>query len=98
MFIQEIALDSAFNNKVLDGTKTTTVRPGRRDYRLEPTRLGSIAVRVVEVAYMSLERALRFYRTDGFEKAEDLLQTLREFYPGLGLDEEVTVVTFELMR
>lgn len=96
--MQQIALHEKFDPQVLDGTKTTTVRPGRLDYRLEPTKLGRIKVQVVEVAYTSLDRALRHHRTDGFRHPMDLLLALQEFYPRLKLTDEVTVVTFERIR
>ena len=92
--MNDIAIDPKYTPQILSGRKTTTVRSGRRDYQLVPGTLGEFDIMILEVAYSSLELALRHHKTDGFEHPMHMVDALREFYPDLSLDDEVTTVTF----
>ena len=83
------------------GNKLVTIRSGRRDIQLgellfESVELGREAVVVVtKVLYCALKDVdPDYYFKDGFHSTEEMLEGMKNFYPDMTLDSEVTVVEF----
>lgn len=99
--MERIALAPRFFEMVAEGTKTTTIRYGHRDYKTGEglfycdicSREQQITITSVEYktfGEISNEDAL----TDGYSNADELKTVLKEFYPEIHNNVEVTKVTF----
>jgi hypothetical protein len=83
------------------GDKLVTIRKGRRDIILGDLLFESVdiareaVVEVRKVIYCRLgEVPATYYLKDGFTSAEDMLEGMRNFYPDVTMDSEVTVIEF----
>lgn len=84
------------------GDKLVTIRKGRRDIILDDllfecvdgTRKDIVEVRKVIHCRLA-EVPEEYYRKDGFESLLDMLEGMRDFYPDISFDSEVTVVEFK---
>jgi hypothetical protein len=94
-------LDPIFLDSVLSGSKTSTIRRGRRSVVLGPATLRcgnralSINIReaqVIAAGSLSNDQAM----SDGFSSVESLWGALRRYYPELSPGDEVTVIRYEL--
>ncbi|WP_051440805.1 hypothetical protein M728_002368 [Ensifer sp. WSM1721] len=96
---QEIRLASQFIPLINSGLKTTTVRMGKRDYKVGPADLitGNVRIPIVieEVFFCRLsELTEQDARMDGFSHRDQLVSTLKSFYPQIESNSPVTVVRF----
>ena len=97
--METIPLVSKYLELFRSGSKTTTVRRGRRDPELGPVELSdgeSVEVsEIVEIRHLRLERLTdQDAVNDGFGSKSELLEALQEFYPDLGEEDEVTILVF----
>jgi len=83
---------------VLEGKKTSTIRPnGRSDYGPILTLTdGSrrVEAECISVQHLRLSEALQHYREEGFESQQQLAEALASFYPWLEEQDEVTFIRF----
>ena len=84
---------------VLNDTKKITIREGHRDYTPGPVLIGCHLLNwatiriIISVRHTTLIRLHpKDWIADGCNSQEELLQMLRQFYPDLNLDSEVTVI------
>ena len=82
--------------------KTVTIRKGRRDIVLGDLLFESVdegrqeVVDVRKVIYCRLgEVPPSFYKRDGFNDSGEMIEVMREFYPDITSDSEVTIIDFE---
>jgi hypothetical protein len=82
--------------------KTVTIRKGRRDIVLGDLLFESVdehrqeIVDVRKVIYCRLgEVPPSFYRRDGFNDSGEMIEIMREFYPEINSESEVTVIDFK---
>ncbi|RYM35751.1 hypothetical protein ERX46_01790 [Brumimicrobium glaciale] len=87
----------------LEKGKVTTIRKGRRDIALGELLFESVEtnrqqiVDVVMVYYTRLENVKREdLENDGFKNHQDMWEQMQRFYPDIGLEDEVTVVLFNV--
>ena len=83
--------------------KRTTIRKGRRNIELGELLFESTetkrqkVVEVVNVYCVSLEKVeLEDLKNDGFKDHQDMWEQMQRFYPGIGLEDLVTVVIFNV--
>ena len=87
-------------NDILQGRKINSIRDGHRDYvadcpmmiccHLEPW---AVMVDITKVRHTTYgEITADEYRADGFSSQEDMMRSMREFYPHIQLDSPVTVI------
>jgi len=81
--------------------KTCTIRKGRRNILLGELTFESIEthrickVNVIRVIYCALHHVSNEYiHNDGFEDHRDMLNQMRNFYPDIEFNSEVTIVEF----
>lgn len=84
---------------VLSGEKTSTVRLGIREYPLGPARFVSgalsIPIEITEVEFTQVARLdRRGAKSEGYGSLSELLSAVRRFYPGIAMDDDITVVRF----
>lgn len=96
----QIPLVSDLLPLVLSGKKTSTVRVGRRNYKLGPATIVSgdanVTVLITEVQHTTVRQLSdQVARKEGYVSKSELLAALLRFYPDLEDDREVTVVSFE---
>lgn len=102
MMPTEIIFADKFFPLIKNGKKTTTVRAGKRDYRIcsiydiyNPDKT------VHERVYVTCKYCIPFgelteetAHTDGFSSLDELKKELLQFYPDLTAESPVTVVAF----
>jgi hypothetical protein len=98
-----INLDPRFISAVREGRKTATIRLGRRDYNtgwaLLKIKTNNIPIQIQDVRHCRLvDLTDTDARRDGFSSLNELFAALREFYPYIQLDDEVTIVFFAVKR
>ena len=93
---------------VVSGKKTTTVRKGLREYTLGPVefisdppdRYDRVAVSRGFITKVELKqfKHLRWEdaEQEGFKGLPDLVKRLKEIYPDIGMDSEITRVEFRM--
>lgn len=99
--MQELKLaDDLFIN-LFDGSKTSTVRLGKREITLGALALESVSggwgviVNVTEVKHKKLsELSDDEAATDGGATAEQLKEALKRFYPESHGNSDITIITF----
>ncbi|HLV42051.1 MAG TPA: ASCH domain-containing protein [Brumimicrobium sp.] len=85
----------------LEKNKLTTIRKGHRDVALGKLVFESVdtkrqqIVEVITVYYTRLENVnTQDLENDGFKDHQDMWKQMQRFYPGIELEDEVTVVKF----
>ena len=98
---QTMALNSRFFDDVRKGSKTSTIRKGKRSVRvgerlaLTDNRRNRVEVDVTQVDIKRLvDLTDDDAQRDGFESTNDLADALREFYPLIRPHDVLTVVGF----
>lgn len=88
--------------EVLNGTKKITIREGIRDYTLGPVILcchilnWATMRNITDVSYKKLNDITEEeYKADGFNSQEDMVEGLKEFYPNITLESDITIVRWE---
>lgn len=101
--MEVIELSDEFTQAVLDSLKVSTIRYGRRNYKLgnailrTPSR--SMHIRVHRICYCQFEDLTEEdAQRDGFRSREALSMALRGFYPHIMPTDEMTIVYFSLME
>lgn len=99
--VQKLMLAESVYDELQDGVKSVTIRKGRRDISLGQLNFESVenervtTVNVKKVIYCKLGGVPEEYiHADGFTSAQHMLEVLSEFYPGITLNDEVTIVEF----
>lgn len=99
-----MALNSRFFPDIRTGSKTSTVRKGKRNVRvgerlvLTDNSRNRIEVEVSQVDFKRLDELTDDdARRDGFGSARDLAEVLREFYPRIRPQDVLTVVGFVMV-
>ena len=97
----EILLNTQFLESVLSGKKTATIRKGLRNYNLGPATIISGETRVPIFIWGLRGRALSELgpieaRDCGYSTVQEMLSTLAEIYPGMEIEEMMTVVDFQV--
>ncbi len=93
-------------DKVRDGSKVVSIRPGRLDYPLGPALIRDaggveedIEVNILRLSYSRLKHVpyvdLAVWAGDMTTHAV-LRDVLSKHYPGITMDDEVTVIRFQL--
>lgn len=100
---QEIGLAEQFIPLIESGLKTTTVRMGKRDYSVGPADLisGDVRIPIIiqNVSFCRLRELTEHdARADGFAQRDQLLSTLKMFYPRIELNSPVTIVRFSALE
>ena len=106
--MQEIKFAPDLFRLILSGKKTTTVRKGLREYSLGPVIFvtdppdkhdrvnvaqGFITkVELKQFRHLTGDEA----KQEGFKSLPDLARRLKEIYPDIGLDSEITKVEFKV--
>jgi hypothetical protein len=98
--MQELLLDDMLLKWARQGKKTGTSRKGRRDIQLAPLKLvatngteASLVVGVKSVTHTRLRDIPdEIVKSEGYESLEDLIETLKKFYPDCQLDDEFTLI------
>ncbi len=87
---------------VLSGNKTITVREGHRLYSPGPVMIGCHILdwatmrEIIHVRHTYVSSVtVREFTDDGFKSYNDMLVSLREFYPDLQFDSPVTVIRWK---
>lgn len=81
---------------MLSGSKTVTIRKGKREFADE-IEIAGHAAQVKTVEYYSLETCpLDVLLADGFHSFKDVVDGMKRFYPDITPDSDVTVVRFAL--
>jgi hypothetical protein len=98
--MEKIALADKFFEKVKDGTKTSTVRYGLRNYELGDclfySDIQSTMVKINMISYCSFSGLTDSdAKREGYETKEELQNAVREFYPAVQDTDTMTIVTFE---
>jgi hypothetical protein len=95
----DIKVHSSMQAVVEDGTKTITVRKGKRNYfpgdfvRVGCDSYGWYLGMIESVEQMPLGDVPQSAREDdGFQSHEEMVETLREFYPDIDRSSDVTVI------
>lgn len=100
-----IADDPQMRLDLITGVKRISIREGHRDYRLGDVLIGDsentfvVTATFIEVKHILLSEVTREeWEADGFTSQEDMLVKMREFYPKINLDSEVTVLFWKNVR
>jgi hypothetical protein len=87
---------------VFDGRKRITVREGHRDYITGPVLIGCHILgwatmrNIIKVTHKLLKEVTEAEcKADGFVNMADMLHGLREYYPTISPDSEVTVIEWD---
>lgn len=97
-----------FQDVVVSGDKTITIREGWRDYKVDEkvvlchtneTDLGwAVMGRITQVSrHLLKDVALQDFHDDGMLSVEDAIKTLGRFYEGINGDSLVTVIRWRLL-
>lgn len=85
---------------VLEGVKTTTIRPANGSEYGEVLKLSdrrrSVSARLVSVKKIKLSEAVKHYRSEGFDSPEEMVKYLRRIYRDLEPDSEINLIEFRL--
>ena len=104
--MQEIKFASDLFKLILSGKKTTTVREGLREYALGPVEFvtdppdkrGMVKTVRGFITKVQLKQFRHLTSSDaergGYETIGQMVSRLKKIYPGIGLDDEVTIVEF----
>ena len=107
--MQEIKFAPDLFKLILSGQKTTTVREGSRKYSLVPVRFvtdppnkrGMVNVAQGFITKVELKQFRHLSgdeaEQEGFKGLPDLVKRLKEIYPDIGLDSEITKVEFKVV-
>lgn len=100
-----IAQDPKMRENVLSGKKQITIREGHRGYKkgeaiicshLEPW---AVMVDIISVRHCTFADVTEDeYKADGFKSQDELLNSLRRFYPKIDYASPVTVVRWTNAR
>ena len=95
----KIPLKAEFIPLVNSGSKTSTIRAGRRNFSLGPAEIvcgtQEIPVNIVNVAFKCVsEISEEDARNDGFESRQSLMGKLQSIYPHIKDDDFVTLIQF----
>ena len=89
-------------DKVLKGEKKITVRNDHRNYTLGPVLIGCQLLSwatlrtITKVQHKLLKDVTdEEMRADGFKDVDDMIAGLRNFYPNIDKDSQVTVIEWE---
>tara|TARA_Y100000310_G_scaffold331138_1_gene404171 strand:+ start:675 stop:1040 length:366 start_codon:yes stop_codon:yes gene_type:complete len=87
---------------ILAGEKQITIREGHRAYSPGPVMLGCgkvvwcVYADITNVRITTLDRVTdEEYMDDGYESTLEMLKDLRQYYPDLGLESDVTVIRWD---
>jgi len=92
--------------KIIKGEKKTTLREGHRDYKagkvvfVITSEFGKAAIAVIKQITRVEWKLLKEVTEEeivayGFNNIEDMLTSLRAFYPEIGLDSPITVIEWK---
>ena len=107
--MQEIKFASDLFKLILSGKKTTTIRKGLREYSLGPVmfvtdppdKRGMVRVAQGFITKVELKQFRHLSgdeaEQEGFKGLPDLVKRLKEIYPDIGLDSEITRVEFKIV-
>jgi ABC-type ATPase with predicted acetyltransferase domain/uncharacterized protein YqfB (UPF0267 family) len=95
-----LRLSPEFVDAVRTGQKTTTIRIGKRQLDkgllVLESSVGNILVRVVDVVEKMFSRLNdQDAQKDGMKNLDELRETLKKFYPRLGMRSRVTIIYFD---
>lgn len=98
----EILLGDQFFNAVILGIKTVTIRKGIRDYTLGPaTLIFSFARVLIEIKALHHCKLMDVEQNEvlaaGYTTHSEMLTTLNAIYPGLQVDDAITLVHFNVI-
>ncbi|MDJ0270000.1 MAG: ASCH domain-containing protein [Aigarchaeota archaeon] len=83
---------------IIQGKKSITIRPadGRRYEQSLILTDGKrrVNTELIYVREDRLRNALRFYRQEGFNTPQELLNTLKSLYPGIRMSSRVNIIKF----
>jgi hypothetical protein len=107
--IQALAMaDQFFFAPIADGKKKITIREGYRDYTVGSSLIlyykgdgehWVFSTTVESVRHISLrELTLDEMKADGFTCVQDAVDSLRQFYPDVDWDSDVTVISWGEVR
>ena len=87
----------------MSGRKRTTVRQGKRNYRLGEAHIKAddetIAIKITGVKYKKFgDLTDEDAKTDGFENLGELQAALRKFYPTINEMKVTTIVLFDVAK
>ncbi len=97
-----INFDRKYKKKILKGEKVTTIRLGKRKFSegqevvlsVEDKPFAKATVKRVEYKKLS-ELSEEDAKKDGFHSKKKLLKVLKQYYPKIREDSEITVIEFE---
>ena len=97
-----IKLDPRFYDSVMSEEKWSTVRQGRLEYDLGFTELDfgdvKVWVNVWAVVHAYVHRLCdEGAERDGFNSKSELLAVLKKHYPDLDINDEITIVKWDLI-
>jgi hypothetical protein len=100
-----IADDPQMRLNLITGVKRISIREGHRDYRLGDVLIGDsentfvVTATFSDIKHVLLSEVTREeWEADGFTSQEDMLAKMKEFYPKITLDSEVTVLFWKNVR
>lgn len=100
-----VAPDENMRHAIVTGEKQITIRSGFRNYTLGPTMLcchlvpWAVMVDVVSVDHKMISQLdHQEVLDDGFKTRIELLDGLRQFYPGLDVESPVTIIRWGNVR
>lgn len=100
---QSLVFAKEFMPQVRSGKKQVTIRRGKRPYRPGQRVIGrcsgdeGVLIEITECKQMPLKEVpQQDLMDDGFQGAEQALQSLRRWYSDLTLDSTVSVIRFRL--
>lgn len=85
---------------ILKGLKTSTIRlPNGGEYAetlvlTDGTR--KVEAKLIKTEKLKLAEAAEKYKSEGFSSPQDFLRHVRQIYPAITLDDEVTMIHFML--
>lgn len=98
---QYIEMAAEFYEMIISGQKRTTIRKGKRDYKIGKGIIvfnnKNVIINILGIKHIRLtELSYNEINNDGFRSIEELKASLYEFYGELDLNETMTLVSFEL--
>ena len=97
-----ISPDRKTRKDILFGKKINTIREGHRDYRTGPVMLcchiepWAVMAEITHVRHCKLsEITEEEIRANGHDSMEELLKTLKQFYPRIGPDSPMTIIWWD---
>lgn len=99
---QELKLADDLFPSLLAGSKTCTIRAGKRDYTAGPLVFSAVnsnqstVVKVTAVVHKKLgELTDDEAQKDGAATAAEMAQALKRFYPDITAESDITIVTYD---